>query len=668
MSRNMSFTLVYLLIAFLVLFAFQTLVGRPGVEEIPYSKFRQYLEQGRIITCEIGSTSIRGIIRRGGDSGGGYRMLPVNGGLIEGKHFRTVRVEDPDLVKLLAEKGVEFNGRIESYWLRDLLVFWLAPLALLGLFWAVIQRRMRTGGGLMAIGKSKAKVYVDDKPKTNFSDVAGIDEVVEEVKEIVEFLREPERFRSLGGKIPKGVLLVGPPGTGKTLLAKAIAGEAKVPFFSLSGSDFVEMFVGVGAARVRDLFEQAKAMQPCIVFIDELDALGKSRGLNPIGGHDEREQTLNQLLVEMDGFEPNADVIIIAATNRPEILDMALLRPGRFDRRVVVDRPDIDGREAILEVHARNIKLAPDVDLRVIAGRTPGFVGADLANIINEAALLAARAGKKAVTMSDLEEAIDRVVAGLERKSRVLSKKEKEIVAYHEAGHAIVAASVEHVDPLHRVSVIPRGVAALGYTLQLPTEDRYLMTRSELFDRMKVLLGGRVAEELTFAEISTGAQNDMERATEIARSMVVEYGMSEKLGPVSYRRRTASYLGMEYGLGARPEYAEATAREIDCEIRKLIDQAHEDVRTILAARRDALIHLHDLLMEHEVIEGERLAAFLEEHGLNRPYEPSVERRPRGREASSPEAEPIATPPVQEHPEPGSPAPAQEEAPAAETSD
>ncbi|RQW04028.1 ATP-dependent zinc metalloprotease FtsH, partial [candidate division KSB1 bacterium] len=404
-------------------------------------------------------------------------------------NFETTRVDDPDLVNHLESMGIQFSGKPERGWFLDFVLIWVFPLLILFAIWGFVFRKMNPTGGMLSIGKSKAKVYVEGKTKVSFKDVAGIDEAVEEVKEVVEFLKNPTKFQSLGGRIPKGVLLMGPPGTGKTLLAKAVAGEASVPFFSMSGSDFVEMFVGVGAARVRDLFQQASQRAPCIIFIDELDALGKARSISPMsGGLDEREQTLNQLLTEMDGFDPNSGVIIMAATNRPEILDLALLRPGRFDRQVVVDRPDINGREAILKVHARNVKLAEDVDLRIIAARTPGFVGADLANVMNEAALLAARSGKKTVEMLDLEEAIDRVIAGLERKSRVLNPHEKEIVAYHEAGHAVVGASLPNTDPVHRVSIIPRGVAALGYTLQLPTEDRYLMTKSELESRLKVLL------------------------------------------------------------------------------------------------------------------------------------------------------------------------------------
>jgi cell division protease FtsH len=425
----------------------------------------------------------------------------------------------------------------------------------------------------------------------------------------VEFLRTPEKFQKLGGRIPKGVLLVGPPGTGKTLLAKAVAGEAKVPFFSISGSEFVEMFVGVGAARVRDLFSQATSQAPCIIFIDELDALGKSRGMNVFGGHDEREQTLNQLLVEMDGFETNKGVIIMAATNRPEILDPALLRPGRFDRHVLVDRPDINGREAILKIHSEKVVLGPDVDLRKVAGRTPGFVGADLANLINEAALLAARKDKERVGSAEFDEAIDRVVAGLQKKNRVMNPQEKEIVAYHESGHAIVAESVEHADPVHKISIIPRGIAALGYTQQQPTEDRYLMTRSELLDRLAVLLGGRVAEELVFEEISTGAQNDLQRATDIARSMVTEFGMSDRLGLVTYERAHKPMFFPESFTPSKT-YSEEKAAQIDEEISRVIEQAHQRVQGILSAHRNVLDDLAHLVSQKEIVQGEELRKML----------------------------------------------------------
>jgi cell division protease FtsH len=471
------------------------------------------------------------------------------------------------------------------------------------------MKKMGPGMGVMSFSKSKAKIFAQTDTKVSFDDVAGIDEAKEELQEVVEFLKTPEKFQKLGGRIPKGVLLVGPPGTGKTLLAKAVAGEAQVPFFSISGSEFVEMFVGVGAARVRDLFSQAALQAPCIIFIDELDALGKARGMNVMGGHDEREQTLNQLLVEMDGFETNKGVIIMAATNRPEILDPALLRPGRLDRQVLVDRPDINGREAILKIHSRNVLLGPEVDLRGIAGRTPGFVGADLANIINEAALLAARNNKEMVEVEDFDEAIDRVVAGLQKKNRVMNPKEKEIVAFHESGHAIVAESVEHADPVHKISIIPRGIAALGYTQQQPTEDRYLLTRSELLDRLAVLLGGRVAEELVFNEISTGAQNDLQRASDIARAMVTEYGMSDAMGLVSYERsRQPMFLPESFSTGK--VYSEAKAAQIDDEVARFVDEAHQRVRKILSERRTVLDALAHLLSQQESVQGDELREML----------------------------------------------------------
>jgi len=468
---------------------------------------------------------------------------------------------------------------------------------------------------MMQIGKSKAKVFIEKKTGVTFADVEGIDEAKDELVEVVEFLKSPEKYQRLGGRIPKGVLLLGPPGTGKTLLARAVAGEAAVPFFSISGSGFVEMFVGVGAARVRDLFNQAVEHAPSIIFIDELDALGKARGMNILSSNDEREQTLNQLLAEMDGFDPNQGVIIMAATNRPEILDPALLRPGRFDRQVLVDRPDVKGREKILRLHAKKITLSPSVELGVIAAKTPGFVGADLANIVNEAALLAARQGKDAVEMTDFDEAIERVVAGLQKKTRVMSPKEKKTVAYHECGHALVAELVPGADPVSKISIIPRGVAALGYTQQLPTEDRYLMTRSELVGKIYVLLGGRVAEEMIFGDVSTGAQNDLQKATEIARTMVTQFGMSEKVGLVALEGpRTPLFLPVP----THPprEYSEETARTVDDEVKKILSQTHTKVREILGSHRQTLEELAKLLLEKEVIERPQLQAILKATSLD----------------------------------------------------
>jgi len=640
MDKKVGFSIWYLVTALVLLYLFQTLFMKKTVIEIPYSQFKQLLYNDKIKECTISADKIVGVAsvddsllaqlkaKIPGEQlrfmekevksepekkAVGGKTAQAEGSKLHKIHFETIRVEDPDLVKELQAHKVEFKGVIDTGWWKNLLFGWILPIFILFAIWGFAFRRMGASSGLMSIGRSKAKIYVEGQVKTTFKDVAGIDEAVEEVKEVVDFLRNPDRFRKLGGRIPKGVLLVGPPGTGKTLLARAVAGEAGVPFLSMSGSDFVEMFVGVGAARVRDLFKQATELAPCIIFIDELDALGKARGIGPVtGGHDEREQTLNQLLAEMDGFDPNSGVIILGATNRPEILDLALLRPGRFDRQIVVDRPDIKGREAILRVHARKVKLAPDVDLKVIAARTPGFVGADLANVINEAALLAARKNKKAVTMEELEEAIDRVIAGLEKKNRVMNKHEKEIVAYHEAGHAIVASTTPGVDPVHRVSIIPRGVAALGYTLQLPTEDRYLMTRSELEGRLKVLLGGRVAEEVVFKEVSTGAQNDLERATKIARSMVTEYGMSEKIGPVNYSGdRKPLFLGQDFA-PATTVYSERVASLIDSEVQRIIQEAHEEVRRILTQKRDKLEKLAHTLLEKEVVERDELLEILGE--------------------------------------------------------
>ncbi|RJQ77484.1 MAG: ATP-dependent metallopeptidase FtsH/Yme1/Tma family protein [Desulfobacteraceae bacterium] len=591
LPKKKGFSLWHFLLVMLFFVYLQQFFFSAKVETIPYSQFKQHIAKGSVGKLVIGPESIKGTLTGSPE-----------------KEFTTVRVNDPSLVKELDERRVSYSGRYDNKILSSLLS-WILPLGILFLLWRFAMKRMGTGMGVMSFSKSKAKIFAESDTKVSFTDVAGIDEAKEELQEVVEFLSTPEKFQKLGGRIPKGVLLVGPPGTGKTLLARAVAGEAKVPFFSISGSEFVEMFVGVGAARVRDLFSQAANQAPCIIFIDELDALGKARGMNVMGGHDEREQTLNQLLVEMDGFETNQGVIIMAATNRPEILDPALLRPGRLDRQVLVDRPDINGREAILKIHSRNVLLGPEVDLRKIAGRTPGFVGADLANIINEAALLAARNNKETVELSDFDEAIDRVVAGLQKKNRVMNAQEKEIVAFHESGHAIVAESVEHADPVHKISIIPRGIAALGYTQQQPTEDRYLLTRSELIDRLAVLLGGRVAEELVFNEISTGAQNDLQRASDIARAMVVQYGMSERLGLVSYERpRQPLFLPESFSPGKN--YSEAKAAQIDDEVTRFIEEAHQRVRKILSQRRTVLDDLAHLLSQQESVEGEVLRAML----------------------------------------------------------
>ena len=574
-------------------------------DKVTYFEFKTLLREGKVQDVVIKKKEIYGkFLESAADTLSQIRKTPVK----VGAYFKTVYPDDPELFKLLEEKGINYEVKPDSnLWVTVL--SWVLPFVLLFLFWIFLLRRFAgPDGGLMSIGKSKAKVYVEKEIKVTFQDVAGVDEAVEELKEIIEYLKNPQKFVRLGAKIPKGVLLVGPPGTGKTLLAKAVAGEADVPFISISGSSFVEMFVGVGAARVRDLFAQAEALAPCIIFIDEIDAVGRVRGISPTGGAEEREHTLTQLLTEMDGFDPKKGVIIIAATNRPEILDPALLRPGRFDRVVVVERPDLKGREAILRLHCREIKLAPDVDLKVIAARTPGMVGAELANIVNEAALLAARKGKDAVEMEDFEEAIDRVVAGLARKSRYLSPEEKRRIAYHEAGHAICATVFTPKEKVHRVSIIPRGVAALGYTLQLPEEEKYLLTKAELLAKVCVLFGGRVAEELVFGEVSTGAQNDLEKATEIARAMVLDYGMSEVLGPQTFRKREHLFLDVPFK--ERELVSEETARLIDEEISKILKSCYDKTKELLQAEREKLDRMVELLLQKEVLEGEELEKVL----------------------------------------------------------
>jgi len=609
--KQKNFTVWYFVAAAVALMLVQALVLAPHVENLSYSEFKSLVAKGKVTNLVIAKQVITGTLAAEGLEG----LLPkekldelkrYGGGVHQ---FVTARVDDPALVADLEAAHVRFTGTVENTWLTALLGWVVPALVFVGL-WAFLMRRMgNVQGGLLAIGKSRAKVYVETSTGVTFDDVAGIDEARGELMEIVDFLKRPERYRRLGGKIPKGVLLVGSPGTGKTLLAKAVAGEAKVPFFSLSGSDFIEMFVGVGAARVRDLFEQAQAKAPSIVFIDELDALGKARGIAPgFGGHDEREQTLNQLLAELDGFDSSKGVIIMAATNRPEILDPALLRPGRFDRKVVVDRPDLKGREMILRVHTRGVTLAPGVDLTAIAARTPGFVGADLANLVNEAALGAARTNKDAVEMADFDEAIDRVVGGLERRSRLIGPREKEIVAHHEAGHAIVAELRPRADRVHKISIIPRGIAALGYTEQEPTEDRYLMTRADLLDRLDVLLGGRVAEEIIFGDVSTGAADDLRRATDMARHMVAQYSMSEKLGLATFEEPRATFL--ETGGSTAREYSEATAQAIDVEIAGILSAAHARVRETLTTQRSTVEALAKLLIDKEVVNAEQLRAIL----------------------------------------------------------
>jgi cell division protease FtsH len=607
-KKQKQFSVWYVFIALWALMLFQLFITPYFTPtEIPYSDFKKAVGEGKVEELSISSTVIHG------------RMKPEaaasedkGAAKTEGRVFNTVRVEDPELVPYLESHGVKITGVIESTLFRDLLS-WVVPIALFFGVWLFLLRRMGQGqGGFMTVGRSKAKIYMEKDVKVTFADVAGVDEAKDELKEVIEYLKTPEKFRRLGGKIPKGILLVGPPGTGKTLLARAVAGEASVPFFSISGSEFVEMFVGVGAARVRDLFVQAKDKAPCIIFIDELDALGRARGVGPMA-HEEREQTLNQLLVEMDGFDPRVGVILMAATNRPEILDPALLRAGRFDRHVLVDRPDKPGRLAILKLHARNVPLSNEQELEVIAAMTPGFVGADLANLVNEAALLAVRRGKDKVGLAELQEAVERVVAGLEKKNRVLNQMEKERVAHHEIGHALAALFIPGSDSVHKISIIPRGIAALGYTMQLPTEDRFLMTRTELQNKIAVLLGGRVAEETIYHEISTGAQDDLLKATDIAKSMVKAYGMSDKVGQVSLERDRRALFLQAPQTESTGDYSEETAREIDCEVRRIIDEQYVRVQSILGSQEKILREAASVLLAKETITGEELKAVVARH-------------------------------------------------------
>jgi cell division protease FtsH len=616
-------TLVYLLFTMLILWGWQDLFYQMSVRTIPYSEFKTYLARHEVVAAIVKQNEIDGRIvpktqtpePSPTKSPATENQKPESSPNAALNHeaqrtpgqtqpflFRTERVEDPDLVKELQAANVEYAAARPGI-ISQLLVGWILPIIVMIAIWTFVARRLNpTGQSIFSIGKSRARLVADRDTGVTFEDVAGCDEAKFELKEVVDFLKNPKQYEDLGARIPKGVLLVGPPGTGKTLLARAVAGEAKVAFFSISGSDFVEMFVGVGAARVRDLFKQAKEHAPCIIFIDELDAIGRQRGVHVGAVNDEREQTLNALLVEMDGFEPNAGVIILAATNRPEVLDRALLRPGRFDRQVVVDAPDLDGREAVLKVHIRNKHLAADVDLRRIAAATAGLSGADLANLLNEAALLAARRHATEITQRDLEDAIEKVVAGPERKSRRLGEEEKRRVAYHEVGHALVAAYSLHADPVHKISIVPRGRGALGYTMQLPSEDQFLMTRSELVDRIRGLLGGRAAEEVVFAEVSTGAQNDLERATALARQMVALYGMSERVGLANCVQRQPAFLNsQEFQL--QRDCSEETAREIDEEVKKLLDQAYDQAKETLSAHRDQLERVAAELLKSESIDG-----------------------------------------------------------------
>lgn len=598
------FNIAYAIAAvFAVLFIQHLITTASQIAVIPYSEYQQLLRDNKIESVGISDRTLQGTLKE-----------PLKGGQ---KQFITTRV-DQDIAQELEKHNVRFTGQIESTFFRDLLS-WVMPVLLFFGLWWYIGRRIAEGGGLggglMQIGKSKAKVYVESNTGVTFADVAGVDEAKDELREVVDFLKAPGDYGRLGGRMPKGILLVGPPGTGKTLLAKAVAGEAKVPFFSISGSEFVEMFVGVGAARVRDLFQQAHDKAPAIIFIDELDALGRARGIGPFaGGHDEKEQTLNQLLVELDGFDSRSGLVILAATNRPEILDPALLRAGRFDRQVLVDRPDKKGRIDILKVHMTKVRLAPDVEPDAVAALTPGFTGADLANLVNEAALLATRRGAKAVGMSDFSNAVERMIAGLEKRNRLLNPREREIVAYHEMGHALIALSLPGVDPVHKVSIIPRGVGALGYTIQRPIEDRFLMTKEELENKMAVLLGGRAAELIVFGHLSTGAADDLRRVTDIARSMVTRYGMSEKLGSIAYERDPGNFLASTdrpYPVRER-EYAEETAAAVDREVRVIVDNVFQRTQGLLTMRRSILDRAAKKLLEKETLEQADIDALIRE--------------------------------------------------------
>ena len=589
MDKKSQINFWFVIVALLGLLLIQNLYSQyTQVEPIPYSRFMHFLEEGRVAEIAITEHQIFGTLKE--KNADGF------------KDFVTTRVE-PDLAEVLDKHNVVYTGVVQSTWVRDLLS-WIVPTAIFVGIWLFVIRRMGSsmGSGLMSIGKSHAKVFVEKETKVTFDDVAGVDEAKEELVEIINFLKNPADYGRLGGRAPKGILLVGPPGTGKTLLARAVAGEAGVPFFSISGSEFVEMFVGVGAARVRDLFEQARQMAPAIIFIDELDALGRARGAYGLGGgHDEKEQTLNQLLAELDGFDSSSGIVLLAATNRPEILDPALLRAGRFDRQVLVDRPDKIGREQILTVHAKKVKLNLDVKIEQIAALTPGFTGADLANLINEATLLATRRAAASVTMDDFNNAIERIVAGLEKRNRLLNPEERRVVAFHELGHTMVALALPGTDEIHKVSIIPRGVGALGYTIQRPTEDRFLMTRVELLNKMAVLLGGRAAEQVVFQEVSTGAADDLVRATDIARAMVLRYGMSEALGNVAYEREQSAFLQPNIPMPQNRNYSEETANKIDIAVRMLVDQALERAINILQVNRALLDQTAEALLKTETL-------------------------------------------------------------------
>ena len=647
MNRNLRTALLYLFFIVLgLLFLANTLQPMGAVKELSSSEFITAVEDGRVVDANILVRSLK--------IEGTYYPDEAAEKAEKAEEYTTTYLGDEALFGVLKEAGTEYkvDPQDSSIWLTLLTSFLPIVVIVLVMFWLINQ--MQGGNSkVMSFGKSRAKRITRDQPRITFKDVAGVDEAVEELEEIKEFLANPGKFQALGAKIPKGVLLVGPPGTGKTLLARAVAGEAGVPFFTISGSDFVEMFVGVGASRVRDLFEQAKAASPCIVFIDELDAVGRMRGAGLGGGHDEREQTLNQLLVEMDGFDIKDNVIIMAATNRPDVLDAALLRPGRFDRQILVDRPDLKGRHEILKIHSRGKPLGEAIDLEVLARRTPGFTGADLANLVNEAALLAARHGKKEIEMHELEEAIERVIAGPEKKSRIISEHEKRIIAYHESGHALVGHVLPNTDPIHKISIISRG-RALGYTLALPVEDKFLSARGEMLDEIAMMLGGRVAEAIAMGDITTGASNDIERATKLARQMVTQYGMSEKLGPMTLGEgQHEVFLGRDFS--ATPNYSQEIAFEIDKEVRRLIDEAYDTAHRILTERREQLDLMADVLVERETVDKEELEAllegtwseFLEREALKAAEEEKAEAgKKRGKKA---EPEPAPEEPVDDRP-------------------
>ena len=633
MQKRTKFSIWYYVIILSAFLLLQWLFfSGVAVQEISYKEFRDHLAAGEIDKVVITQDKIYGVFKESkADSLAGAEskeataespdLVPVPNKTpwrlawedyekAHARQFMVVRLQDDKLLEDLQAHGVDYRGKLSSNWLSNLILNWILPFGLLVMLWGFLFRRMGGGPNVLNVGRNKAKIYEEDpKNRVTFKDVAGIDEAVEEVKEIVEFLKNPNKYTRLGAKLPKGVLLVGPPGTGKTLLARAVAGEAGVPFFNLSGSDFVEMFVGVGAARVRDLFAQAKAKAPCIVFIDEIDAIGKSRGKGVyVGGHDERENTLNQLLVEMDGFDATAGVILMAATNRPDVLDPALLRPGRFDRQILVDRPDLNGRVAIFKVHTRKLKLAKDVDLRKLAAQTPGFAGAEIANVCNEAALLASRKGKEVIGYEDFQNAIERVIAGLEKKNKLINERERRIVAYHESGHAIVGHFTPGADPVQKVSIVPRGMGALGYTLQTPLEDRYLMSREELLGKIKGLLGGRAAEEVVFGEISTGASNDLEKVAQIAREMITVYGMSTRVPNLSLvERNQDGFLGQGPLTNRRSEKIEQL---IDEEVLEIIQSCYEDAKGLLQEKRDKLEEMAQTLLENEVLDEQDVVRIL----------------------------------------------------------